>query len=95
MINEGVTAISEAVSLQAKSYQPSVVGRMLEAQVRGSFTAMADDMILNGEEPPEAESLTYEGLLEMIDRFGLGCQPRNPYPPEHPSALRLRLAKLA
>lgn len=57
MINEGVTAISEAVSQQAKSYQLSVAGRLIEAQLSESFTDMADDMITNGEEPPEAEPL--------------------------------------
>jgi len=87
MLNKNMTAISEAVSQQALSLKPcivsSIVQAQIESQMRESFSAMADDMVMNGEEPPEAEPLTTEGILDMIDRHGLGRESRNPYPPEH------------
>lgn len=88
MLNKNMTAISEAVSQQALRLKPCIVSSIMQAQIESqmgeSFSAMADDMNINGEEVPQAEPLTYEGLLGMIDSLELGRKPRNPYPPEHP-----------
>lgn len=87
MLNKNMTAISEAVSQQALSLKPcivsSIVQTQIESQMRESFSAMADDMIINGEEPPEVEPLTLEAICEAADRLGLGRKPSNPFPPEH------------
>lgn len=87
MLNKNMTAISEAVSRQALSLKPCIASRFVEAQIesqmRESFSAMADDMIINGEEPPETEPLTLEAICEAVDRLGLGRNPSNPFPPEH------------
>lgn len=88
MLNKNMTAISGAVSQQALSFKPCIVSSIMQAQIesqmRESFSAIPDDMIINGEEAPQAESITHESLIQMIDRLGLGHRPRNPYPPEHP-----------
>lgn len=79
--------IVETVSQQVESVKPclasSTMKALIDLQMRESFEAMADDMITNGEQPPEPKPLTREGIQEIIHRYGLG-EPRNPFPPEHP-----------